>query len=117
MATTKHILLFLLIVALFATAMAQSFKALAKEEELTKGSDFHLDRRHRGHGQGSLRSYQCPGECSRRCSRTRYRKPCLFFCNKCCAKCFCVPPGFYGHKGVCPCYNNWKTQQGGPKCP
>ncbi|CAL1392130.1 unnamed protein product [Linum trigynum] len=32
-------------------------------------------------------------------------------------KCLCVPPGYYGNKAVCPCYNNWKTQQGGPKCP
>ncbi|PNY07544.1 gibberellin-regulated protein 4-like [Trifolium pratense] len=24
---------------------------------------------------------------------------------------------YYGNKAVCPCYNNWKTQQGGPKCP
>nr|GMC50669.1 gibberellin-regulated protein 6-like [Ipomoea batatas] len=36
---------------------------------------------------------------------------------KCCNKCLCVPPGFYGNKGVCPCYNNWKTKEGGPKCP
>ncbi|CAH8356437.1 unnamed protein product [Eruca vesicaria subsp. sativa] len=31
--------------------------------------------------------------------------------------CLCVPPGTYGNKQVCPCYNNWKTQLGGPKCP
>ncbi|KAJ0098421.1 hypothetical protein Patl1_21912 [Pistacia atlantica] len=24
---------------------------------------------------------------------------------------------FYGNKQVCPCYNNWKTKEGGPKCP
>ncbi|XP_047311577.1 gibberellin-regulated protein 6-like [Impatiens glandulifera] len=70
-----------------------------------------------GYGQGSLKKYQCSGQCSRRCGRTQYKKPCLFFCNKCCAKCLCVPPGYYGNKQVCPCYNNWKTQQGGPKCP
>ncbi|CAN1179977.1 Gibberellin-regulated protein 6 [Linum perenne] len=69
------------------------------------------------YGPGSLKSYQCGPQCTRRCSRTQYRKPCLFFCNKCCTKCLCVPPGFYGNKAVCPCYNNWKTQQGGPKCP
>ncbi|CAN0903583.1 Gibberellin-regulated protein 6 [Linum grandiflorum] len=69
------------------------------------------------YGPGSLKGYQCGSQCTRRCSRTQYRKPCLFFCNKCCAKCLCVPPGFYGNKAVCPCYNNWKTQQGGPKCP
>ncbi|KAI5683766.1 hypothetical protein M9H77_04994 [Catharanthus roseus] len=52
-----------------------------------------------------------------RCSQTQYKKPCLFFCQKCCRKCLCVPPGFYGNKQVCPCYNNWKTKRGGPKCP
>ncbi|KAL8160842.1 hypothetical protein V2J09_012331 [Rumex salicifolius] len=35
----------------------------------------------------------------------------------CCAKCLCVPPGYYGNKQFCPCYNNWKTKRGGPKCP
>ncbi|XWS28332.1 hypothetical protein CRYUN_Cryun25bG0059300 [Craigia yunnanensis] len=28
-----------------------------------------------------------------------------------------VPPGTYGNKQYCPCYNNWKTKRGGPKCP
>ena len=60
---------------------------------------------------------ECPSQCSRRCSKTQYHKPCMFFCQKCCNKCLCVPPGFYGNKGVCPCYNNWKTKEGGPKCP
>ncbi|KAG1365566.1 gibberellin-regulated protein 6 [Cocos nucifera] len=69
------------------------------------------------YGPGSLKNYQCPGECSRRCSRTQYHKPCMFFCQKCCRKCLCVPPGFYGNKQVCSCYNNWKTKRGGPKCP
>ncbi|XP_076946635.1 gibberellin-regulated protein 6-like [Bidens hawaiensis] len=70
-----------------------------------------------GFGPGSLTSSQCPGQCVRRCSKTQYHKPCMFFCQKCCAKCLCVPPGFYGNKQVCPCYNNWKTKEGGPKCP
>ncbi|XP_057492654.1 gibberellin-regulated protein 4-like [Actinidia eriantha] len=70
-----------------------------------------------GYGPGSLKSFQCPSQCSRRCSKTQYHKPCMFFCQKCCSKCLCVPPGFYGNKGVCPCYNNWKTKEGGPKCP
>ncbi|KAJ3684314.1 hypothetical protein LUZ61_013478 [Rhynchospora tenuis] len=69
------------------------------------------------YGQGSLRTSQCPGECTRRCSKTQYHKPCMFFCQKCCRKCLCVPPGFYGNKHVCSCYNNWKTKRGGPKCP
>ncbi|KAG2614655.1 hypothetical protein PVAP13_3NG245086 [Panicum virgatum] len=49
--------------------------------------------------------------------QTNHKKPCFFFCNKCCAKCLCVPPGTYGNKETCPCYNNWKTKKGGPKCP
>lgn len=60
---------------------------------------------------------ECGGRCAGRCSKTAYKKPCMFFCQKCCAKCLCVPPGTYGNKQVCPCYNNWKTQRGGPKCP
>ncbi|PIM97507.1 hypothetical protein CDL12_30022 [Handroanthus impetiginosus] len=69
------------------------------------------------YGPGSLKSFQCPSQCSRRCSKTQYHKPCMFFCQKCCRKCLCVPPGYYGNKAVCPCYNNWKTKEGGPKCP
>ncbi|KAK3118287.1 hypothetical protein QOZ80_9BG0696710 [Eleusine coracana subsp. coracana] len=65
-------------------------------------------------GKGNLKPSQCAGECDRRCSRTHHRKPCLFFCNKCCAKCLCVPPGYYGNKETCPCYNNWKNKRGGP---
>ncbi|XP_022854851.1 gibberellin-regulated protein 4-like [Olea europaea var. sylvestris] len=70
-----------------------------------------------GSGSGNLKSFQCPSQCSRRCSQTQYHKPCMFFCQKCCRKCLCVPPGYYGNKSVCPCYNNWKTKEGGPKCP
>ncbi|XP_073133188.1 gibberellin-regulated protein 5-like [Henckelia pumila] len=60
---------------------------------------------------------RCGSECERRCSATSHKKPCLFFCNKCCNICLCVPPGTYGNKECCPCYNNWKTKEGGPKCP
>nr|DAD37072.1 TPA_asm: hypothetical protein HUJ06_007713 [Nelumbo nucifera] len=67
--------------------------------------------------EGSVRREDCPKECARRCSATSHKKPCLFFCNMCCDKCLCVPSGTYGHKGECPCYNNWKTQRGTPKCP
>lgn len=73
-----------------------------------RGFNFWLER---------LNWPECPSRCDNRCSNTQYRKPCLFFCQKCCRKCLCVPPGFYGNKGVCPCYNNWKTKEGGPKCP
>ncbi|XP_061374264.1 gibberellin-regulated protein 13-like [Gastrolobium bilobum] len=67
--------------------------------------------------EGSLQPQECNPRCVDRCSNTQYKKPCLFFCQKCCAKCLCVPPGTYGNKEVCPCYNNWKTKRGGPKCP
>ncbi|CAL1352349.1 unnamed protein product [Linum trigynum] len=70
-----------------------------------------------GTTEGSLQPQECGGRCDSRCSRTQYKKPCLFFCRKCCAKCLCVPSGFYGNKQSCPCYNNWKTKRGGPKCP
>ncbi|XP_057439935.1 gibberellin-regulated protein 12-like [Lotus japonicus] len=68
-------------------------------------------------GEGSLRPEQCPGACDYRCSATQYRKACLTYCNLCCNKCLCVPSGTYGHKEECPCYNDWKTKKGGPKCP
>ncbi|MED6173180.1 hypothetical protein PIB30_056873 [Stylosanthes scabra] len=67
--------------------------------------------------EGSLQPQECSPRCAERCSNTQYKKPCLFFCNKCCEKCLCVPPGTYGNKQLCPCYNNWKTKRGGPKCP
>nr|XP_011467343.1 PREDICTED: protein GAST1 [Fragaria vesca subsp. vesca] len=70
-----------------------------------------------GATEGSLEPHECGPRCSTRCSKTQYKKPCLFFCQKCCAKCLCVPPGTYGNKQVCPCYNNWKTKRGDPKCP
>ncbi|KAJ4723015.1 Gibberellin regulated protein [Melia azedarach] len=68
-------------------------------------------------GEGSLRPEQCADACAYRCSETSHKKPCLFFCNMCCKKCLCVPSGTDGHKDECPCYNNWKTKEGGPKCP
>ncbi|XP_010246225.1 PREDICTED: protein GAST1-like [Nelumbo nucifera] len=70
-----------------------------------------------GATQGSLQPQECAPRCTARCSATAYKKPCMFFCQKCCAKCLCVPPGTYGNKQFCPCYNNWKTKRGGPKCP
>ncbi|KAH7652574.1 Gibberellin regulated protein [Dioscorea alata] len=111
MAMAKLVLLMAL--TLLAILMVES--AVFKERIGDQEEEYHLDRAQ--YGSGSLRSYQCPSQCSRRCSQTQYKKPCLFFCNKCCAKCLCVPPGYYGNKGVCPCYNNWKTKRGGPKCP
>ncbi|KAG8056750.1 hypothetical protein GUJ93_ZPchr0002g26290 [Zizania palustris] len=60
---------------------------------------------------------KCSPQCAYRCSQTQYKKPCLFFCNKRCNACLCVPSGLYGNKGECPCYSNRKTKRGGPKCP
>ncbi|KAK2454304.1 gibberellin-regulated protein [Trifolium repens] len=70
-----------------------------------------------GSTEGSLQPEECGPRCAYRYSNTQYKKPCLFFCQKCCAKCLCVPRGTYGNKEACPCYNNWKTKRGGPKCP
>uniref|UniRef100_A0A7N0TAJ1 Uncharacterized protein n=1 Tax=Kalanchoe fedtschenkoi TaxID=63787 RepID=A0A7N0TAJ1_KALFE len=72
---------------------------------------------HQMYGEGSLQPEDCGPRCTDRCSATAFKKPCLFFCRKCCATCLCVPPGTYGNKQMCPCYNNWKTKRGGPKCP
>ncbi|KAL5175351.1 Protein RSI-1 [Glycine soja] len=47
---------------------------------------------------------ECGNACEYRCSETHHRKPCLFFCNKCCKTSLCVPSGTYGHKEECPCY-------------
>ncbi|XP_052179341.1 gibberellin-regulated protein 6-like [Diospyros lotus] len=101
------LLSFVLLLLLAISIVATSAPAKNPQYQLTSGR----------YGPGSLKSYQCSPECNRRCSQTQYKKPCLFFCNKCCAKCLCVPPGYYGNKSVCPCYNNWKTKRGGPKCP
>ncbi|CAN4102078.1 unnamed protein product [Withania somnifera] len=60
---------------------------------------------------------RCGEACNQRCSATSHKKPCLLYCNKCCEWCQCVPPGTYGNKECCSCYNNWKTKRGGPKCP
>ncbi|CAH9081121.1 unnamed protein product [Cuscuta europaea] len=60
---------------------------------------------------------QCGTECDRRCSATSHKNNCLEFCNMCCDWCQCVPPGTYGNKECCSCYNDWKTKEGGPKCP
>ncbi|XP_050230502.1 gibberellin-regulated protein 4-like [Mercurialis annua] len=104
----KFVALFLL--ALVAISMLQTLVMASN------GHGGHHNNQGR-YGQGSLKGFQCPSQCTRRCSRTQYHKPCMFFCQKCCRKCLCVPPGFYGNKQVCPCYNNWKTKEGGPKCP
>ncbi|XP_021859575.1 gibberellin-regulated protein 6 [Spinacia oleracea] len=69
------------------------------------------------YGNNSLKPYQCQGRCTQRCSKARKTHECMFFCLKCCATCLCVPPGTYGNKEVCPCYNNWKTKRGTSKCP
>ncbi|XP_009587065.1 gibberellin-regulated protein 6-like [Nicotiana tomentosiformis] len=100
-----------IVAVLFLALFAMSI--LATTVLATNGKHHHSKK----HGPGSLNPSQCQPQCTRRCSKTQYHKPCMFFCQKCCNKCLCVPPGFYGNKSVCPCYNNWKTKEGGPKCP
>ncbi|GMI70630.1 GAST1 protein homolog 4 [Hibiscus trionum] len=67
--------------------------------------------------EGSLRLQDCPNACNVRCSQTQYRNACLEFCNYCCQRCLCVPSGYYGHTGECPCYDNIMTKEGKHKCP
>ncbi|CAN8269748.1 unnamed protein product [Cochlearia groenlandica] len=68
-------------------------------------------------GSGKLRPQDCRPKCNYRCSATSHKKPCMFFCLKCCSKCLCVPSGTYGNKQNCACYNNYKTKEGRSKCP
>ncbi|XP_058772357.1 gibberellin-regulated protein 12-like [Vicia villosa] len=68
-------------------------------------------------GEGLLLSEESERECENRCSIAMDKKACLTYCNISCGKCFCVPSGTYSHKEECPCYNNWKTKRGTPKCP
>ncbi|XP_039131982.1 gibberellin-regulated protein 12-like [Dioscorea cayenensis subsp. rotundata] len=108
-----HSLLLLLLFLLSFLAFISS--AYTKDVAEEVGMSFAVQKykhKHSGFSQA-----ECPGACKFRCSKTQYKKPCLFFCQKCCFKCKCVPPGTYAHKEVCPCYNNWKTKSGGPKCP
>ncbi|KAM1049730.1 hypothetical protein ACFX2I_031481 [Malus domestica] len=70
-----------------------------------------------GHGSPPSKEIDCPKACKHRCSATSHKKPCMFFCEKWCAKCLCVPSGTHGHKENCPCYNYWKAKEAGrPKC-
>ncbi|KAK6144077.1 hypothetical protein DH2020_020897 [Rehmannia glutinosa] len=108
-------LTFLFYLLFIVTILAQkqvihNFLAMQKADHKKK-------KKKKGMSEGSLRPQECAPRCTNRCSKTSFKKPCMFFCQKCCAKCLCVPPGTYGNKQSCPCYNNWKTKRGGPKCP
>ncbi|CAA0827891.1 Gibberellin-regulated protein 10 [Striga hermonthica] len=59
----------------------------------------------------------CQSKCDYRCSEAGRRDRCLKYCYICCEKCHCVPSGTSGNKDECPCYRDWKTPKGGPKCP
>ncbi|KAJ4970093.1 hypothetical protein NE237_003192 [Protea cynaroides] len=113
MATKSTILLpcLVMILVLLVEIQANRTEVPAAEPEPDNNLFMH------GVTQGSLQPQECSPHCTARCSATAYKKPCMFFCQKCCAKCLCVPPGTYGNKQSCPCYNNWKTKRGGPKCP
>ncbi|CAK9184356.1 unnamed protein product [Ilex paraguariensis] len=113
MARKQSMLTFCFVLMLVSLAQTQAFS------EGFPASQLQPQGYHQMYGvtQGSLRPQECAPRCTTRCSKTAYKKPCMFFCQKCCAKCLCVPPGTFGNKQVCPCYNNWKTKRGGPKCP
>uniref|UniRef100_A0ACD5Y279 Uncharacterized protein n=1 Tax=Avena sativa TaxID=4498 RepID=A0ACD5Y279_AVESA len=106
-------LLVLLAIALLVVTIAEHKVSASQTEEQRKDNVYQVSKG----GPHSLKINECKPRCEYRCSDTKYRKPCIFFCNKCCKVCLCVPSAFYGHKYECPCYNNWKTKEGGPKCP
>ncbi|GLJ06061.1 hypothetical protein SUGI_0031120 [Cryptomeria japonica] len=109
MAKFSKYLTVLLILVLFAVWIhdCEGFNNDVDSHQLSKSHNAPYLRLHRS---------ECPSQCKRRCSKTR-KTACMDFCQYCCKKCLCVPPGTYGNKEVCPCYNNWKTKEGGPKCP
>ncbi|EFH46578.1 predicted protein [Arabidopsis lyrata subsp. lyrata] len=104
----KLIIFLVVFILLFAT----QFSNAEGLESLVEAPAIHKMKR-----EGSLRKEECPMACEFRCSVTSHKKSCLFFCNKCCNKCLCVPSGTYGHKEECACYDKWRTKKGGPKCP
>ncbi|XP_059300267.1 gibberellin-regulated protein 6-like isoform X1 [Lycium ferocissimum] len=106
--------IFFLCIFLICFAMITESAQLYDDSE---GSPAPIETKHHKHKHAGFTGAECPDACTVRCSKTAYKKPCMFFCQKCCFKCKCVPPGTYGHKSVCPCYDNWKTKRGGPKCP
>ncbi|KAH9608779.1 hypothetical protein KSS87_019675 [Heliosperma pusillum] len=109
-AMARKLTIILYVTLMFVLIMANQAVSQSSRPQL------HVSRLY-GAKQGSLHPQECGSRCTMRCSATAYKKPCMFFCQKCCAKCLCVPPGTYGNKQLCPCYNNWKTKRGGPKCP
>ncbi|XP_055804427.1 protein GAST1 [Solanum dulcamara] len=112
MAGKMSIVLFvLLVVFLTQNQVSRANIMLDEQQQQQRNNQLY------GVSQGSLHPQDCLPKCTYRCSKTSHKKPCMFFCQKCCAKCLCVPAGTYGNKQSCPCYNNWKTQGGGPKCP
>ncbi|CAH2070451.1 unnamed protein product [Thlaspi arvense] len=103
---------FLVVFIIFSLLFAVQFSNAEKPESLSEAPVIH-----KMGGEGSLTPEECPKAYNFRCSATSHKKTCLFYCNYCCKKCLCVPSGTYGHKEECPCYNNWHTKEGGPKCP
>ncbi|KAK9756065.1 hypothetical protein RND81_01G070900 [Saponaria officinalis] len=61
--------------------------------------------------------FDCDTKCAYRCSKSKLQSRCIHFCEMCCAKCKCVPSGTSGNKDECPCYRDWYSKQGKPKCP
>ncbi|CAH9102669.1 unnamed protein product [Cuscuta europaea] len=114
METVRHYLGPVFLILMMLSQLLKCHKTIISESPAPQPSapSFYMY----GSKPGSLHPQECSGKCSYRCSNTQYKKPCMF-CQKCCAKCLCVPPGTYGNKRFCPCYNNWKTKRGGPKCP
>ncbi|KAM0830102.1 hypothetical protein ACQ4PT_066437 [Festuca glaucescens] len=106
-------LLVLLAVALLVVSIAEHKVFASRTEEQRKDNVYQVSKG----GQGSLKIYECKPKCEYRCSDTKYRKPCLFFCNKCCNTCLCVPSGFYGKPVRVPLLRQLEDQGGRPQVP
>ncbi|KAK9756064.1 hypothetical protein RND81_01G070800 [Saponaria officinalis] len=59
----------------------------------------------------------CDTKCAYRCQKWGVHSKCMHFCKMCCDKCKCVPSGTFGNKDECPCYRDWYSKHGKPKCP
>ncbi|XP_042381773.1 gibberellin-regulated protein 12-like isoform X3 [Zingiber officinale] len=93
MKISDGVLVFLVLI-LFASMAASTMDVAAEDLGV------NLAKRQQKHKHSGFSQAECPGACQYRCSKTAYKKPCLFFCQQCCFKCRCVPPGTYAHKEV-----------------
>ncbi|RLN01091.1 gibberellin-regulated protein 5-like [Panicum miliaceum] len=107
MAKGKPMAALLPICFLFLLALASAAEIIDNNgvvgEDLNNGAD--MDNHHHKSAAGSA-----GGDAPRRTTRSRASSSATSAAPS-------ASPGTYGNKETCPCYNNWKTKEGGPKCP